>query len=89
MFAAAFCGAKFANRWRFPSFPPFVSAAVVQNSPFAPTLIQIVLFAFTLPDVLNPAFNSVLSLVFYSALCTLHSELESKNPQPFPSQGFQ
>jgi hypothetical protein len=33
VFAAAYCVAKFAIRWRFSSLPPFVSATILPTSP--------------------------------------------------------
>jgi hypothetical protein len=62
VFAATCCGAKFANRWRVPSLPPFTSATIWRKfanlaTNHLPSLsTYLYLFGFTL----------------HSELCTLH-----------------
>jgi len=56
VFAAAFCGAKGANRWRYPVYPPCIAAAIVQFSPLSTRFVTF-----------RPSLSTL-----YSALSTHH-----------------
>jgi hypothetical protein len=64
VFPAEFCGAKFAIRWRFPSFPPHTSATIPPTPPYCVTIFSNPFFR-----IKNGMPSSILS---YFSFSTFH-----------------